>query len=349
MADSPDSPNSADPLTAEESAALVEAIFELLEHGKHSAAEALGKLAQDPAQVRAVLNAQPSPPQSESRQPWEGWVLESGFSGIITDKRGHRRQYQDGKEVPLQDHSQNQNSPNDQKATPPTPEEVAQGLEAKIDQVEPGLSKQPGLLGKARKAVYAAYEHVNYLLVKYQSQVDAIGSVLGAVLDTPKDMEKLGYNPSISSGGHASSVLDPLQVHAGISTHFACTLANHAVNFGFKAVKKLLKGEGDAVDLAAELLHGVFEAINRELGLEGVPEASAIAAKLRSLLNAQPSQSESRQPPIVVNIAAPAPQPAPAVHVTLARESEKVPGKVKWTRDGESWISEPISPPPPIE
>lgn len=45
----------AEPLTADESAALVEAMLELAEAGKHDAAEHLGQLAQDPDAVRKVL------------------------------------------------------------------------------------------------------------------------------------------------------------------------------------------------------------------------------------------------------------------------------------------------------
>lgn len=45
----------AEPLTADESAALAEAILELAEAGEHEASERLGELAGDPAAVRQVL------------------------------------------------------------------------------------------------------------------------------------------------------------------------------------------------------------------------------------------------------------------------------------------------------
>lgn len=45
----------AEPLTADEQAALVAAMLELAEGGEHEAAERLGQLAADPDAVREVL------------------------------------------------------------------------------------------------------------------------------------------------------------------------------------------------------------------------------------------------------------------------------------------------------
>lgn len=61
------SPHAAtDPLTAEESQTLAEAMLELAEQGQHDAVAELGKLAHDPAALRQILSADDvSPATSE--------------------------------------------------------------------------------------------------------------------------------------------------------------------------------------------------------------------------------------------------------------------------------------------
>lgn len=155
---------------------------------------------------------------------------------------------------------------------------VLPGLDAKIAATDPEAAKKPGVLAWAHERAVNAMARVGVLLLDHQ---DLIGGILGAVFDTPKDMEKFGYNPSVSSGGHQSAILDPTRDHLGISTHLAATIATHVLSAGIAFARKKLAGRSseaaaaNVADLVAELL-GI---LSEEFGLPK-PDPAAIAAAL---------------------------------------------------------------------
>lgn len=248
---------------------------------------------------------------------------QSGFSGTITDKAGHKRTYQDGKEVA------SHQDPTPEPKTGPgarTGDDHAEqpdlgGLEDSLTKADPETARKPGVLEWAKQKAITAAAHVMIQLYKHHDAINAVAGLAGDVFDAPSDMAKFGYNPAMSSqtsSGEVAKGMDPMQAHLGISTHFAATVAAKVLSAGLNLIKKKFGGakkEADQIDQAAEGLHQVFAVLAEQFGLPAPPPPATIAAALRKLQSPQPATpSES----IVVNLAAP-----PAVNVTVIRESAK--------------------------
>jgi hypothetical protein len=159
---------------------------------------------------------------------------------------------------------------------------VLPGLDAKIQSADPEAAAKPGVLKWAQDKALTGMAKVGLFLVKNEKLFATAGGILSAVLDTPQDMMKFGYNPSVSSGGHASSIHDPMRDQLGISTHLAATIATHVLSAGLKWFKGKLGNQpasesapGNLADAMAELL-GILA---HEFGLP-MPDKAAIAKAL---------------------------------------------------------------------
>jgi hypothetical protein len=204
-----------------------------------------------------------------------GLLCEHGITTVITDKNGHKHKYVDGKPVAMGKDETGEKKPGsgdkaplsdaDKKLIAP---QVLPGLDAKILEADPEAAKKPGVLAWAHEKAVGAMAKVGLFLLKNQEVLSKVGGIMGAVLDTPADMQKFGYNPSVSSGGHASSIVDPVQMHLGISTHLAATIATHVLSAGLTWFKKKLAGKTSesAVDVAGVLAE-LFGILADEFGL----------------------------------------------------------------------------------
>lgn len=162
------------------------------------------------------------------------------------------------------------------------------------------VKKNPKLMARLSDAVVTAAAKLKMTLDKVNASVrlmrliDKLGTVAGAVLDTPGDLQKLGYNPTTSAGGgdagdSTPTTNDPMRAATGISTHLACTIASTVLSHGLVYLKRKMRSTSESIegdeygDLAAILL-SVFESVNASLGLEGVPDVTELAKKLSEMV-----------------------------------------------------------------
>lgn len=214
-------------------------------------------------------------------------LLEAGFTG--TDRLG--RKWVDGREVKKDDAGGSGGGKDGGDA--PTVGHFADGLPEKVAAADPAAAKDPKLMARVKDLALTAAAKAYTHLVRLTPAMLGVMEGLGAVFDTPADMQKFGYNPTTSGPTHtadAAAGADPVRAHLGISTHLAATIASHVLARGLLYVKRKLAGgrleseEGDAVAGLAEVLHGAFAALAAELGLPEPPEPAAIESHLRGLV-----------------------------------------------------------------
>ena len=124
-----------------------------------------------------------------------------------------------------------------------------------------------------------------------------IAAVLAEVLDTPKDMEKLGYNPSVSSGGSSSAAThDAVKAQLGVSGHLVAAIASRVlVKAAYWIKQKLRGGAAEAAEAAetaedelsawAEFIADLLKHVAEGVGHTGeLPTAAAIRTALSALL-----------------------------------------------------------------
>lgn len=109
-------------------------------------------------------------------------------------------------------------------------------------------------------------------------------SLLDGVLTTGDDLKKFGYEPMGVAGQHGSA--DALKNATGISAQVATTIASHVLSRAAVWAKKKLTEDATGADWdgLAQVMCEVFAAVNESLGLEGLPDAADVAAKLREMM-----------------------------------------------------------------
>lgn len=202
-------------------------------------------------------------------------LRESGFTGTVKDSLGRERHYVDGKQVA------NPGGASGGKSTGPTADHVTAGLEEKIAAAHPEEAKKPGLIAKAKDLAITAAAKGYMSLVNLTPAAMKVMSVLGDVFDTPQDLAKFGYNPTVSSGTANTVTADPMKAATGISTHLAMTIASHVLAKGVTWAKgrfgKTESEEGDGIMEAAAAIRDCLAAIAAELGLPEPPDAKVFA------------------------------------------------------------------------
>lgn len=205
-------------------------------------------------------------------------LLESGFTGTVKDSIGRERHYVDGKQVANPGGASGGTS---NKSTGPTADHVTAGLEEKIAAAHPEEAKKPGLIAKAKDLAITAAAKGYMSLVSLTPAAMKVMSVLGDVFDTPQDLAKFGYNPTVSSGTANTVTADPVKAATGISTHLAMTIASHVLAKGVTWAKgrfgKTESEEGDGIMEAATAIRDCLAAIAAELGLPEPPDAKVFA------------------------------------------------------------------------
>ena len=106
-------------------------------------------------------------------------------------------------------------------------------------------------------------------------------------LDTPADLQKFGYNPSLSSGTANPQTLDPVRNATGISTHLALNIASHVLAKGLTRLKsrsggRTMAADAPWTDAAADWLGELVNEVHAELGLPAV-DAAVIRAAVAKL------------------------------------------------------------------
>lgn len=164
-------------------------------------------------------------------------------------------------------------------------ESIAWELAGDPEAVKPGMFERlKGLALDAAVNVYAAAARL-----KESAVGGLLASALDAYFDGPKDLEKLGYNPTNSSGGAGPQVLDPVKsaiegaLGVGISGHLAAKVAAVAVTKALFWLKGKLSGGAqmaatDAPNALASALADLFDAANASAGLGPVDRAAVAAA-----------------------------------------------------------------------
>lgn len=228
-------------------------------------------------------------------------LLEHGFTGTLTDRAGHNRQYVDGRQVASATDAAGGEAGAGARtsgAHEPTAEDaravrdaLAKNAPTDIEQKAPGLLAKLG--DKALELVARAYIKMG----EWTPAVMKVASVLGELLDTPSDMRKLAYNPTMAGGqdhaglGHNDFVKQNLTevLGFGVSGHLAATIAAQVLSRAFVYAKSKLAGtktesEADGLSEVAELIAAVFAEVNKSMGLEGAPSAEQVRAALSQLL-----------------------------------------------------------------
>lgn len=231
------------------------------------------------------------PGPAPTREQIDRVLREHGFTGL--DRLG--RKWVDGKEVPKDAGGPAGSNPpkGDPASAPPSDlsrDHVAAGLPDLIARADPEVAKTPGLVARLTDHAVTAAAKVYARLVQATPAILKVIDLAGAVIDTPEDMKRWGYNPTTTgptATGAQGQHGDWFHAHFGVSTHLAATLATAVLSKALVAAKRklgLAEGEaGDAFDAAGELLAAVLKDLAGEYGLATPPDAAAIAARLRAL------------------------------------------------------------------
>jgi hypothetical protein len=222
-------------------------------------------------------------------------LMESGFTGEITDKAGRHRKYVDGKPVAAAgDHGTGGGGREVGGGDGPSRDHVLGGLADKIAAAAPEVAKNPALMKRIGDAALTGAAKAYGAFVRLTPHIMTAQAVLEGVFDTPADMQKFGYNPSgtaTTAGAHHQGG-DIVKANLGISSHLAATIASHVLGRAWVYAANKLRGgksegeAGDAFDAIAEALHDAVAAVAEELGLPAPPKPVDIAARLRSRADA---------------------------------------------------------------
>lgn len=212
-------------------------------------------------------------------------TLEAGFTGTVTDSAGRKRHYVNGKEVAQSADGNQTGNQTD------LSDSDKQALTDSLARDLPEAASNSGTWAKVKDAAITAAAKVYRRMVAMTPAGLAVMDGLGAVLDTPEDMKKFGYNPTLSSGTantDAAKGADPLATHLGVSTHFAMAVASKVLSGAIVYAKKKLgqgRSESDGISEVAELLAELFASVNDGLGIETpAPDAATIAEAIRGIL-----------------------------------------------------------------
>jgi hypothetical protein len=266
-------------LTADERSLLNQLLLRARETDDAEAFDALAGYAADPDAFRAALAAfQADGPKTEDRAG--GKVKKTG-----TDKTG--RKY-----TRLVNPAGSTGGGADgDPATPDHDPQTATAAAGQLQGLPDAVTKNPGLMAKLGDALLTAAAKVHLKLTAMTPAMLKAADVLGGVFDTPDDLKKFGYAPTMSAGtasADSSASADPMRAHVGISTHLACTIASHvlakAVVWASKKKGGMTEAEDDGLAGWADLVAEVFAAVNAALGTEGAPDAAEIEKALRELL-----------------------------------------------------------------
>lgn len=188
--------------------------------------------------------------------------------------------------------SPDQTPPGGRDGDPSTPDHdpktAAHAADQLADHLPDEVKSNPGVMARLGDALLTVAAKVNLAALRNNDRLMQAASLAADIFDTPADLQKFGYAPTMSAGtasADATGRMDPLRAHTGIGTHLACTVASHVLGrLSVWAKKRLTKAE-EGPDWAglAEVMAGVFAAVNDALGTEGAPDAAAIEAKLREM------------------------------------------------------------------
>lgn len=227
----------------------------------------------DEQQAARQREGLPTLPQKAQQQPAPQQVTEDAglVEREVTVHRGgktfqRKQRVREGGDAPAQEHPHGHDT-----------SDVPEGLRARARAL-------------AKRAVQAARE----LAVRLTPAAMRVGQALGAVLDTPEDMKKFGYNPTTSSGTAHAGGPDPVRaaitdaLGVGVSGHVVASVVAYALSHAIAYVKGRLRGDthesaDPAVMEFAELVHELYARTMRGMG-GNVPGAEAIAARIAELL-----------------------------------------------------------------
>lgn len=204
-------------------------------------------------------------------------LLEHGFSGTITDKLGHKRHYVDGRQV-----AGHENDGGAGARTSPAADDHA-GLAAAL-KGHPHASR-PGFVARVKAKLARAATRVGVLIHEASLRSPQILEAVGALIDTPDDMKKLGYNPATAGTGqhHVADLKD----FGPLTTYQAVNLGSMVLAKAYLWAKSKLKGRAESLagadlDLAAETLHKILSALAEDFGWAEPPPADEIRRRLAS-------------------------------------------------------------------
>lgn len=157
--------------------------------------------------------------------------------------------------------------------------ELASGLEhALTPEDHKEIQENPSIWRKCESMALTAAAHAYRLALRLTPAAMKLGSVLSDVLDTPSDLNKFCYNPTMSSGTANAGVLDPMKVHFGVSTHLACTIGANVLANIFHQIGKLVSSRkqmadfyqfsDDGLDELAELIQTVLATLRTPLKVD---------------------------------------------------------------------------------
>jgi phage gp29-like protein len=196
-------------------------------------------------QIKSIIGPlakAPKKPQENARLKYR--LASPPFPGAVFDETKHRWVSKDeaspgsrggAKKGQTQGQQPKGKVPSDQEAWA----EIAPGLKADHpkEMSEAGVAqKAESLAARLKLKVYGYLYRANPFIT----------NLAEAVLDTPSDFVKFGYQPSVS--GTSAANTDPLKAHLGISTHLAMSIASKVLAAG------LTKLRGGNKKLAAELI-----------------------------------------------------------------------------------------------
>ena len=168
---------------------------------------------------------------------------------------------------------------------PAPPEaETRATVEAALTAADPAAAANPGMLARlGDKAVTAAAKVHLSLVGLTPGMLRAIDAVT-AVFDTPQDMAKFGFNPTMTSQTSSPQTADAVKDATGVSAHLAATIAAKVVGAGLVWVKQKtgVKLYADDADGAAVAMHDAFAAVAAAFGLSEPPGVEVIAAAIRA-------------------------------------------------------------------
>jgi hypothetical protein len=211
-------------------------------------------------------------------------VLAENFSGTITDAAGRERHYVDGKQVAGHGHagaggSGAGTSPGGAPADAPP---LAADL-AKVAQQHPDAAADPGTWAKVKDRAARARDAVYGWMVR---ATPAAWELARAIADTPEDMRRFGFAPTMS--GTDANRGDWLQAQTGVGTHLALSVASQVIGSAYTYAKNRLGrkegADGATAAALAKELAALLAAVGGAFGVEQAPDAEALAAWVKDRL-----------------------------------------------------------------
>jgi hypothetical protein len=149
--------------------------------------------------------------------------------------------------------------------------------------------------GRVKALASKLVQKARELAVKLTPAAIKVGAALGVILDTPADMKKFAYNPSVSGAKTATNDFVSANMNdafgVGVSGHIVASGVAYVLSHALTWLKNKVKSKSTTEDAApgvmefAEFVHELYKHAFEYLSLKGkLPSIETIAGALTEML-----------------------------------------------------------------